>query len=55
VPEPCGGAHSDWDGAAERLREALMRHVREVRQLDLDTLLRKRWAKYEAMGAWREE
>jgi acetyl-CoA carboxylase carboxyl transferase subunit alpha len=55
VPEPCGGAHSDWDGAAERLREVLSRHVREVQQLDLDTLLRKRWAKYEAMGAWREE
>jgi acetyl-CoA carboxylase carboxyl transferase subunit alpha len=55
VPEPCGGAHSDWDGAAERLREALVRNVREVQRLDLDTLLRQRWAKYEAMGAWREE
>jgi acetyl-CoA carboxylase carboxyl transferase subunit alpha len=55
VHEPCGGAHSDWDGAAERLREALSRHVREVQQLDLETLLRQRWAKYEAMGAWREE
>jgi acetyl-CoA carboxylase carboxyl transferase subunit alpha len=55
VPEPCGGAHSDWNGAAERLREALIRNVRELQQLELDALLRERWAKYEAMGAWREE
>jgi acetyl-CoA carboxylase carboxyl transferase subunit alpha len=55
VSEPCGGAHSDWDGAAESLREALLRHVRELKSLDMDSLLRARWAKYEAMGAWREE
>jgi acetyl-CoA carboxylase carboxyl transferase subunit alpha len=55
VPEPCGGAHSDWDAAAERLGEALLRHVRELESIEVDSLLEMRWAKYEAMGAWREE
>jgi acetyl-CoA carboxylase carboxyl transferase subunit alpha len=54
VPEPCGGAHSDWDAAAERLGEALARHVRELQRFDVETLLRARWDKYEALGAWRE-
>jgi acetyl-CoA carboxylase carboxyl transferase subunit alpha len=54
VPEPCGGAHSDWDGAAQRLQDALMRHLHELQQMDVDTMLGARWTKYEAMGAWRE-
>ena len=55
VAEPAGGAHSDWDGTAERLREALVRHVRELQALDVEELLRRRWAKYEAIGEWRED
>jgi acetyl-CoA carboxylase carboxyl transferase subunit alpha len=55
IPEPFGGAHSDWDGAADALRESLIRNVAELRSQDVDSLLQGRWAKYEAMGAWREE
>ncbi len=54
VPEPEGGAHSDWDGAAARLGEALRRTLEELCALDVDTLRQQRWAKYEAIGAWRE-
>jgi acetyl-CoA carboxylase carboxyl transferase subunit alpha len=54
VPEPCGGAHSDWDGAGARLKDALMRHLHELQAMGVDTMLRARWAKYEALGAWRE-
>jgi acetyl-CoA carboxylase carboxyl transferase subunit alpha len=54
VPEPEGGAHTDWDGASERLAEALERTVSELERLPVDELREGRWKKYEAIGAWRE-
>lgn len=54
VREPEGGAHSDWDGAAEMLGEALDRVVGQLEKLTVKKLLAQRWAKYEAIGAWRE-
>jgi acetyl-CoA carboxylase carboxyl transferase subunit alpha len=54
VPEPCGGAHSDWDAAAEALGAVLQRHVKELQAMDVEGLLEARWTKYERMGAWRE-
>ena len=55
VPEPPGGAHADWDVTADRLKDALLRHLGELDEMDVDTLLQRRWAKYEAMGAWSGE
>lgn len=55
VEEPAGGAHSDWDAASDRLREALVRQLDELEALDPDGRREERWAKYEAMGAWRGE
>jgi acetyl-CoA carboxylase carboxyl transferase subunit alpha len=54
VPEPVGGAHSDWDGAAERLGGALRRTLDELASIPVDELVEKRWDKYGAIGAWRE-
>jgi acetyl-CoA carboxylase carboxyl transferase subunit alpha len=54
VPEPPGGAHSDWDRAAALLRDALGRALAELGELSVERLLEARWAKYEAIGAWRE-
>jgi acetyl-CoA carboxylase carboxyl transferase subunit alpha len=53
VPEPLGGAHTDWDGTASALRESLARHLTELSQLDAESLRRARWQKFEAMGAWQ--
>ncbi|MDT8341884.1 MAG: acetyl-CoA carboxylase carboxyltransferase subunit alpha [Longimicrobiales bacterium] len=55
VAEPAGGAHADWAETARRLRAALTRHLAELDELDVQTLLARRWAKYEAMGAWLGE
>jgi len=55
VLEPPGGAHSDWDGAARNLGAALVRVLDELVLLPVDQLLTQRWAKYESIGAWREE
>ncbi|HET9947354.1 MAG TPA: acetyl-CoA carboxylase carboxyltransferase subunit alpha [Longimicrobiales bacterium] len=54
VPEPAGGAHSDWDEAARHVAEALDRTLTELSKLSPRELLEARWAKYEAIGAWRE-
>tara|TARA_B100001123_G_scaffold425726_1_gene538971 strand:- start:14162 stop:15163 length:1002 start_codon:yes stop_codon:yes gene_type:complete len=54
IQEPQGGAHQDWDGAALTLKETLLRHLTELSGLGTNELLRRRQAKYEGMGAWRE-
>ena len=54
IPEPPGGAHQDWDGAALALKEALLRHLGELRGLPLEELVERRRAKFEGVGAWRE-
>jgi acetyl-CoA carboxylase carboxyl transferase subunit alpha len=53
VPEPTGGAHSDWDETAGRLKAVLQRHLGELRQLSVEELRRTRWQKFLAMGEWR--
>ena len=54
VSEPPGGAHEDWDTAAEALGDALERTVSALEELSVSKLHAQRWAKYEAIGAWRE-
>ncbi|MEC9317600.1 MAG: acetyl-CoA carboxylase carboxyl transferase subunit alpha, partial [Gemmatimonadota bacterium] len=54
IPEPTGGAHSDWKTTGAHLEDALDRVLSELTELTIDELLESRWAKYEAIGAWRE-
>jgi acetyl-CoA carboxylase carboxyl transferase subunit alpha len=54
VPEPSGGAHSDWDRAAGYLREALDRTIGQLEKMPVGKLLQARWKKYDSVGAWRE-
>ena len=54
VPEPPGGAHQNPDATGEALREALIRHLNELRRLKPDRLVRKRAEKYAAMGVYAE-
>lgn len=52
IPEPAGGAHSDWDAAAEAVKASLERNLEELLKLDPNDLVEQRWEKYEAIGAW---
>ena len=54
VPEPLGGAHTNWDGTAGALRTRLIHHVKELEALSPDERREARWRKFEAMGAWTE-
>jgi acetyl-CoA carboxylase carboxyl transferase subunit alpha len=54
IPEPAGGAQTDWDAAAAALRTALIQQLDELEALGADERRERRWSKYEAMGAWVE-
>jgi len=54
IPEPPGGAHSDWDATAFSVQEALVRHLKELSKLSVDKLLKARWSKYDAIGEWSD-
>ena len=54
VPEPTGGAHTDWDAAATALHDALARHVAELVDMEPEARRRARWDKFERMGEWTE-
>jgi acetyl-CoA carboxylase carboxyl transferase subunit alpha len=50
VPEPVGGAHTDPAAAARLLDAALSRVLSEVRMLDSETRLARRYEKFRNMG-----
>ncbi len=51
IPEPPGGAHTDFTGTVEAVREALLRHLGELTPLPLDELLRLRYKRYRHVGS----
>ena len=50
VDEPVGGAHRDPDAAAEFVKDAIVKNLQELRQIDPDELVRRRIEKYGKMG-----
>jgi acetyl-CoA carboxylase carboxyl transferase subunit alpha len=54
VPEPVGGAHRDWDGAAGNLREAIRGNLRDLSGQSGDALVAGRYEKFRRIGAFEE-
>jgi acetyl-CoA carboxylase carboxyl transferase subunit alpha len=52
IPEPAGGAHTDYAAAANALQAALMRQLNELAALPLDALVEQRAGRYRAMGVF---
>ena len=50
VPEPAGGAHADHEGAARALKDALTKHLDELKRLKPEKLVRRRREKFLKMG-----
>ncbi|MFZ5899466.1 MAG: acetyl-CoA carboxylase carboxyltransferase subunit alpha [Bacillota bacterium] len=50
IAEPLGGAHRDVQRAVNLLREAVCRHLDELKTLPLDELVEKRYRKLRSLG-----
>jgi acetyl-CoA carboxylase carboxyl transferase subunit alpha len=55
VPEPPGGAHSDWDAMFRSLDAVLGRQLAELSALSLDEIVEARYAKFRSMGRLGQE
>jgi len=51
VPEPLGGAHSNWDKAAALLKTAVLKAFDELKGLGPEELVQQRYQKFSRMGS----
>ncbi|MBM3249578.1 MAG: acetyl-CoA carboxylase carboxyltransferase subunit alpha [Candidatus Omnitrophica bacterium] len=51
IPEPMGGAHRDPQKTADNVKDAILRNLRELKQLDKEGLLKARYKKFRSIGA----
>ncbi|MDI6781260.1 MAG: acetyl-CoA carboxylase carboxyltransferase subunit alpha [bacterium] len=50
IPEPAGGAHRNYDEAAQKIKKVITRHLNKLKNIDIPALLEKRYEKYQKMG-----
>jgi len=55
IPEPLGGAHRNKKEAAGHLKESILRHLEELKDLSAEQLLKSRYKKYRQMGVFKEK
>lgn len=53
VPEPRGGAHRDYESTAASIKEALLRHLEELSDLNSDELVEDRYRKFRKIGEFQ--
>ena len=54
LPEPLGAAHRDVKGSAEVIRNALLKHLQDLDNHSIDTLLEQRQARLAVFGQFKE-
>ncbi len=52
VKEPLGGAQRDYDAAAKSLKDALVRNLAELHQIQTEELLRSRYDRFRSLGVF---
>jgi len=55
IPEPPGGAHWDYVGAADLLKAYLKPVIAELKSIPAQTRCEQRIEKFGKMGFWQEE
>ncbi|MFQ6067120.1 MAG: acetyl-CoA carboxylase carboxyltransferase subunit alpha [bacterium] len=53
IPEPMGGAHRDVEQTSLNVKQAITKHLRELKDLTPAELIRKRYEKYRGMGKFK--
>ncbi|HRZ13925.1 MAG TPA: acetyl-CoA carboxylase carboxyltransferase subunit alpha [Candidatus Omnitrophota bacterium] len=54
IPEPLGGAHRDPQRTARILRETVLKHLKELRDMSKEDLLAARYKKFRNIGVFTE-
>jgi acetyl-CoA carboxylase carboxyl transferase subunit alpha len=54
IKEPVGGAHRDYDKAAQILKKTILSELKTLQEIPPDELVKKRIEKFGKMGAWKE-
>jgi len=55
IPEPLGGAHTNYDETAKNLKAHLIKHLEEILTLTVPERLKKRYQKFRAHGHFIEK
>ena len=53
IPEPMGGAHRDMEQTALNIKQAITKHLRELKDLTPAELIQKRYKKYRGIGKFK--
>ncbi|UFT98013.1 acetyl-CoA carboxylase carboxyl transferase subunit alpha [Radiobacillus kanasensis] len=54
IQEPSGGAHRNVDEQAQAIEKVLVKSLEELRRIESEALLEKRWEKYKQIGDYSE-
>ena len=54
IPEPLGGAHRDYDAAAEAVKKQCKKSLKRLKKMKPAKLIENRIEKYSSMGAWQQ-
>ena len=54
IPEPIGGAHRNYEEAAATVKEAVSRHLGDLKDIPQEQLLSERYQRFRRMGAFLE-
>ena len=54
IEEPIGGAHTDHEDMAMRLKKVIVNHINELEQFDAEERINQRIAKYSGIGEFSE-
>lgn len=55
IPEPVGGAHRDYHGAAATLKKAIVRHLTELQTVPEERLVSERYQRFRRIGTFVED
>jgi len=54
IDEPLEGAHNDYEATANNIKNYFLKNAKELKELDKNTLLQKRFEKYLNYGSFKE-
>ncbi len=54
IPEPMGGAHRDFNGAAQCVRKAVLKHLNALCKMSPEALKEQRYEKFRHIGNFKE-